>query len=67
LFWKDHDGEEVPVQTDLSPGETFRTYTHTGHVFVVYDDTQTQRREFEIKADYGQVEQIHIEELFDEL
>lgn len=67
LFWKDRDGEEVPVQTDLSPGETFRTYTHTGHVFVVYDDTQTQRREFEIKADYGQVEQIHIEELFDEL
>lgn len=67
LFWKGSNGKESPVRTDLSPGETYRTFTHTGHIFVAYDESQTQRREFEIKADYGQVEQFHIDELFEEL
>ncbi|CAJ1934537.1 unnamed protein product [Cylindrotheca closterium] len=67
LFWKDLDGMEHPVRTDLEDGDVFDTATHTGHVFVAYDDSQLKRKEFQVTATYNQVEEIHIGELLEEL
>mmetsp|Transcript_41894 Transcript_41894/g.100938 ORF Transcript_41894/g.100938 Transcript_41894/m.100938 type:complete len:455 (+) Transcript_41894:301-1665(+) len=67
LFWKDHDGKEHPVKTDLEDGDVFETDTHTGHIFVAYDDSQLKRKEFQVTAGYNQMEKIHINELLEEL
>lgn len=67
IYWKDHDGKEHPVKTNLEEGGIFETFTHTGHVFVAYDDNQRKRKEFQVTATYNQVEKIHIDELLEEL
>jgi hypothetical protein len=48
---------------DLAPGETWHTETFAGHVFVVYDEAQKQRREFTISNSYGEHEELVIDEL----
>jgi len=63
LFWRSEGGEEIPVMEGLQPGESFDTTTYPGHVFVAYDQSKSQRREFTINAFYGEHEQFHIEEL----
>lgn len=64
LFWSNiHQGEEVPVKMDLAPGETWDTQTFAGHVFVAYDGEKKQRREFTIRASYGENEKLVIDEL----
>eukprot|EP00980_Cylindrotheca_fusiformis_P013996 scaffold3651_cov104-Cylindrotheca_fusiformis.AAC.4 len=66
IFWKDHHqgGKEHPVRRDFAPGEVYNTFSHTGHVFVAYDENRTKRREFQVRADYGQMEDIQIDKLF---
>lgn len=64
LFWSHHHEsgeEEVPVKEHLQPGETFNTDTYPGHVFVAYDESKVNRKEYQISAYYGDSEQFHIE------
>ena len=60
LFWKGHDGSMVPVHTYLEPGETFEAWTFPGHVFVVHDPSKAERKEFLIKAHFGESQHIII-------
>jgi diketogulonate reductase-like aldo/keto reductase len=62
LFWYSNEsGEEVPIHTDLQPGESYEVVTYPGHVFVAYDETKETRREYQVRANFGDAERIHIE------
>ena len=65
LFWSDtnHGGTEVPVKMDLAPGESWNTETFAGHRFVAYDGQKKQKREFTIRASFGEKEKLVIDEL----
>lgn len=62
LFWSHSEsGEEVPVKEYLQPGESFLTDTHPGHVFVAYDESKVNRKEYQVSAYYGDSVQFRIE------
>lgn len=61
IFWFSHHSQEVAVKEGLEPGESFETGTTKGHVFVAYDESKSQRREFTVGVSYNQNEKIHIE------
>ena len=68
IFWWDEDEEEeVLVKEGLKPGQTWNTSTFSGHVFLVYDESDYKKsREFTIEAGFGERDEIHIDGL-DEL
>jgi diketogulonate reductase-like aldo/keto reductase len=63
FWWSDEKAEEIAVKEGLAPGESFETDTFNGHVFVAYDESKSQRREFTIQASFNQKEEFHIDEL----
>jgi diketogulonate reductase-like aldo/keto reductase len=63
IFWRSDNGQEHPVRENLLPGERFDTMTFPGHVFVVYDDIKSQKKEYTIEAGFGERQHISVLEL----